>query len=223
MKTVRCVLATFAFVLPLSNLTGNLAHAEDGVVLDYRNRQFRDAQPANTAADKTRLAAALASIPGDAVKALGKDFVVLGQAKGKLAKGGDVEFFLLSLARPVAAEPFPKTAAQVIVALKGKDSAGTYVLPAARQYMRLVGAVDTDGDGSSEVLLEGSGYNMGQLIVSVDAVKLDANGTTRVAQSVAEAYSDTCGNPIGEKSRSAKTIALRGGKLVATAHPEKCG
>jgi len=111
----------------------------------------------------------------------------------------------------------------VIVALKGKDVVGTFVLPAGRQYARLVGAVDMDGDNTSEVLLEGSGYNMGQLIMAVDAVKLEANGTTRVAQSIPEVYSDSCGGGAAKKARSAKTISLRGGKLVETVHPEKCG
>ena len=134
-----------------------------------------------------------------------------------------MDFFLLSKTRPIAAEPFPKTAAQVIVALKGKDVVGTYVIPAERQYARLVGAVDMDGDNASEVLLEGSGYNMGQLVMAVDAVKLEVNGTTRVAQSIPEVYSDSCENPVGKKSRSAKIISLRGGKLVETVHPEKCG
>ena len=201
----------------------SLAQAQDGVVLDYTKRGFRDAEPAVAAADKTRVASALTSVPSDAVKALGKDLVLLGHAKGKSAKAGDVDFFLLSQKRPVAAEPAPKAAAQVIVVLKGKDVVGTYVMPAERQYARLVGAVDMDGDNASEVLLEGSGYNMGQLIMAVDAVKLEANGTTRVAQSIPEVYADSCENPVGKKTRSAKTISLRGGKLVEAIAPEKCG
>ena len=219
MKNVTC--ATAAFVLLLA--TSGLAQAQDGVVLDYTKRGFRDAEPAVAAADKTRVTSALASFPSDPVKALGKNLVVLGHAKGKSPKAGDVDFFLLSEKPPIAAEPFPQAPAQVIVALKGKDVVGTYVIPAARQYAKLVGAVDMDGDGASEVLLEGSGYNMGQLITAVDAVKLEANGTTRVAQSIPEVYSDSCENPVGKKSRSAKTISLRGGKLVETVHPEKCG
>jgi hypothetical protein len=219
MKNVTC--ATAAFVLLLA--TSGLAQAQDGVVLDYTKRGFRDAEPAVAAADKTRVTSALASFPSDPVKALGKNLVVLGHAKGKSPKAGDVDFFLLSEKPPIAAEPFPQAPAQVIVALKGKDVVGTYVIPAARQYAKLVGAVDMDGDGASEVLLEGSGYNMGQLITAVDAVKLEANGTTRVAQSVPEVYADSCENPVGKKSRSAKTISLRGGKLVETVHPEKCG
>ena len=219
MKNVTC--ATAAFVLLLA--TSGLAQAQDGVVLDYTKRGFRDAEPAVAAADKTRVTSALASFPSDPVKALGKNLVLLGHAKGKSPKAGDVDFFLLSEKPPIAAEPFPQAPAQVIVALKGKDVVGTYVIPAARQYAKLVGAVDMDGDGASEVLLEGSGYNMGQLITAVDAVKLEANGTTRVAQSIPEVYSDSCENPVGKKSRSAKTISLRGGKLVETVHPEKCG
>jgi len=182
MKNVTC--ATAAFVLLLA--TSGLAQAQDGVVLDYTKRGFRDAEPAVAAADKTRVTSALASFPSDPVKALGKNLVVLGHAKGKSPKAGDVDFFLLSEKPPIAAEPFPQAPAQVIVALKGKDVVGTYVIPAARQYAKLVGAVDMDGDGASEVLLEGSGYNMGQLITAVDAVKLEANGTTRVAQSIPE-------------------------------------
>jgi hypothetical protein len=219
MKNVTSATAAFALLLA----TSGLAQAQDGVVLDYTNRGFRAAEPAVAAADKTRVSSALTSVPSDPVKALGKDLVLLGHAKGKSPKAGDVDFFLLSKTRPVAAEPFPKTAAQVIVAMKGKDVVGTYVIPAERQYARLVGAVDMDGDNASEVLLEGSGYNMGQLVMAVDAVKLEANGTTRVAQSIPEVYSDSCENPVGKKSRSAKTISLRGGKLVETVHPEKCG
>ena len=219
MKNVTCATAAFALLLA----TSGLAQAQDGVVLDYTKRGFRDAEPAVAAADKNRVSSALTSVSSDSVKALGKDLVLLGHAKGKSPKAGDVDFFLLSKTRPIAAEPFPKTAAQVIVAMKGKDVVGTYVIPAERQYARLVGAVDLDGDNASEVLLEGSGYNMGQLIMAVDAVKLEANGTTRVAQSIPEVYADTCENPVGKKSRSAKTISLRGGKLVETVHPEKCG
>ena len=219
MKNVKRAAAAFALLLA----TSGLAQAQNGVVLDYTNRAFRDADPAVVAADKTRVSSALASFQSDPVKALGKNLVVLGHAKGKSPKAGDVDFFLLSEKPPIAAEPFPQAPAQVIVALKGKDVVGTYVIPAARQYARLVGAVDMDGDGASEVLLEGSGYNMGQLITAVDAVKLEANGTTRVAQSIPEVYSDSCENPVGKKSRSAKTISLRGGKLVETVHPEKCG
>ena len=219
MKNVSCAVAAIALVSAASGL----AQAQDGVVLDYTKRSFRDAQPAVAAADKTRVTSALASAPSDAVKALGKNLVVLGHAKGKSAKAGDVDFFLLSEKPPVAAEPVPKAASQVIVALKGKDVVGTYVLPAERQYARLVGAVDMDGDNASEVLLEGAGYNMGQLILVLDAVKLEANGTTRVAQSIPEVFSDSCQGAVAKKTRSAKTISLRGGKLVETVHPEKCG
>jgi len=219
MKTVHCLPAAFALLLAVSGF----AQAQDVVVLDYTKRGFRDGLPAVAAADKTRVSAALAATPSDPVKALGKNLVVLGHAKGKLAKSGDVDFFLLSEKPPVAAEPFPQGPAQVIVALKGKDAVATYVIPAARQYARLVGAVDMDGDSTSEVLVEGAGYNMGQLIMSVDALKLEDNGKTRVAQSISEVYADACENPAGKKTRSAKTVSLRGGKLVETVHPEKCG
>lgn len=218
MKTIGCATA-FALVLA----TSGVAQAQDAVVLDYTKKALRSGEPAVDASDKARVSAAVASAPTDAVKALGKDFVVLGHAKGRSTKAGDVEFVLLSQKRPIAADPVPKAAAQVIVLLKGKDVVGTHVLPAERQYARLVGAVDMDADNASEVLLEGSGYNMGQLIMAVDAVKLDANGTTRVAQSIPEVYQDSCENPVGQKTRSAKTISLRGGKLVETVHPEKCG
>jgi hypothetical protein len=221
MKNLCFALSAFALTLPAIPLAH--AHAEEGVLLDYRDSRFRDAQPATSAADKARITTALAATSSEAVKALGKDFVVLGHARGVLAKAGEVDFFLLSLARPAAAEPFPKTAAQVIVAMKGKDAVAAYALPAQRQYARLVGVVDMEGDGTSEALLESSGYNMGQLLMSIDAVKLEANGATRVAQSVPEVYSDTCDNPVGAKNRASKTIRLTGAKLVATVHPEKCG
>lgn len=218
MKKIHVAATALAFLLPVAHTV----HAEDGTVLDYRDRRFRDARPDASAADKARIVAALASTPGDAVKALGKDFAVLGHARGQLTKGGEVDFYLASLSRPVASEPFPKTAAQVIVAMKGNDAVATYVLPADRQYTRLVGTVDVDGDRNSEVLLEASGYNMGQLIIALDAVKLGANGATGIAQSVPEVYADTCENPVGAKARASKTIGLRGGKLVTTTHQEKC-
>lgn len=194
-----------------------------GMVLDYRDKKFRTADPAVAAGDKAKLVAAVAPLKSEAVRALGRDFTVLGHAKGQLARQGDVDFYLLSLARPVAAEPFPKSAAQVIVALKGDEAVASYTLPADRQYARLVGAVDMDGDKTSEVLLEGSGYNMGQLIVALAAVKLATDGTTSVAQAIPEVYADSCDNPVGAKTRSAKTLVLQGGKLVETVHPEKCG
>lgn len=218
MKSAGVALSALAVVLS----TASPAFSE-GILLDYRDRKFRDAAPAINAADKARISTVVASVSNDAVKALGKDFVVLGQAKGQLPKAGEVNFFLLSLKHPVASEPFPDTAAQVIVAIKGNEAVGTYTLPAKTQYRRLVGAVDLDGDRSSELLLEASFYNMGQLVMAVHAVKLVPNGTTSTAQSVAEVYYDGCGNPQGTKTRSSKTISLRDGKLVATTHQEKCG
>ncbi|SEO88233.1 hypothetical protein SAMN02990966_03209 [Rhodospirillales bacterium URHD0017] len=219
MKNVSCATVACALLLALSGV----AQAQDVVILDYTKPGVLTAKPAIDPADQARVSAALASMPSDAVKALGKDRVVLGHAKGKSSKAGDVDFFLLSQRPPVAAEPFPEAPAQVIVALKGKDVVGTHVLPAGRQFAKLVGAVDLDGDSASEVLVEGSGYNMGQLIVAVHVIKLEANGTTRVVQSIPEVYADSCENPAGKKIRSAKTISLRGGKLVETVHPQKCG
>ena len=219
MKNMSCATVACALLLALSGV----AQAQDVVVLDYTKPGVLTAKPTIDPADQARVSAALASMPSDAVKALGKDRVVLGHAKGKSSKAGDVDFFLLSQRPPVAAEPFPEAPAQVIVALKGKDVVGTHVMPAGRQFARLVGAVDLDGDSASEVLVEGSGYNMGQLIVAVHVIKLDANGTTRVVQSIPEVYADSCENPAGKKTRSAKTVSLRGGKLVEAVHPLKCG
>lgn len=217
-KNLYVALAALA-LLPAADL----AYAQDGVLLDYRDLQFRDAQPGVNAAEKARISTALAAVSSDAVKALGKDFVVLGEARGQLATAGEVDFFLLSLTAPIAAEPFPETAGQVIVAMKGKDVVATYDLPAATQYAQLRGAVDIDGDKNSEVLLEASIYNMGQLIMSIDAVKLQPESATSVVQSIPEVYSDSCENPSGTKARASKSVSLTGGKLVATAYPENCG
>ena len=153
-----------------------------------RNGASATPQPAVAAADKTRVSSALTSAPSDAVKALGKNLVLLGHAKGKSAKAGDVDFFLLSEKPPVAAEPFPKAAAQVIVALKGKDVVGTYVLPAERQYARLVGAVDMDGDNASEVLLEGSRLQHGPAHHGGGCRQARGKRHDRVAQSIPEVY-----------------------------------
>ena len=61
MKNVTCATAAFALLLA----TSGLAQAQDGVVLDYTNRGFRDAEPAVAAADKTRVTSALASFQSD--------------------------------------------------------------------------------------------------------------------------------------------------------------
>jgi hypothetical protein len=214
-----CFALTALALLPAADL----AYAQEGVLLDYRDRQFRNSQPGVNAAEKARLSAALAGVSSGAVKALGKDFFVLGEASGQLATAGEVDFFLLSLALPVAADPFPKTAAQVIVAMKGKDAVATNELPAATQYAQLRGTVDIDGDKNSEVLLEAGAYNMGQSVTNIDAVKLQPDSATSVVQSIPEVYSDSCDNPSGTKVRAAKSISLSGGKLVATAYPESCG
>jgi hypothetical protein len=220
MKSLGVVLASVAFVVSLAAS----AQSPDRAVLDYQNRPFRDAQPMVSATDKARVTAGLTRVmSNDAVKALGTEYVVLGQARGTFDKKSDVDFFLVSLKPPIAAEPFPKTAAQVILAIKGQDVVATNVIAAERQYARLVGSVDLDGDGGSEMLLEGRAYNMGQLVLAVDAVKLEADGKTRVAQSVAAVYSDSCETSVGAKTRTSKSIGLRGGKLVETVHPEKCG
>ena len=217
MKTLLHAATALIVAVPIAGS----AFAQDRVVADYRNKQFRAAEPSVGPTEKARLSSALASAP--AAKDLAKDFVLLGQAKGKLGKEGDVDFFLVSAKAPAASQPFPDGASQVVVAMKGKDAVATYVVPNKRQYARLVAAVDVDGDSNSEILLEGSGYNMGQLIVAVHVIKLDANGTTRVVQSIPEVYSDSCENPAGKKTRSAKTVSLRGGKLVEAVHPLKCG
>jgi hypothetical protein len=218
MRTITLGLAAFA----LTMTAAGVAHA-DGVVVDYTDKKFRTAEPAVAPADKTRLSTSVAALPNPSVKALGQNFVVLGAAKGGLDKAGPVDFFLLSAKPPVAAEPFPQGPAQVVVAMKGNEVAGTWTLPAGRQYSRLVGAVDIDGDKSSEVLLQGSGFNMGQLVMSLEAVKLASNDTTSVVQKIPEVYVDACENPTGPKDRSAKTISLKNRKLEATSKAEKCG
>jgi len=217
MKTLLHAATALIVAVPIAGS----AFAQDRVVADYRNKQFRAAEPSVGPTEKARLSSALASAP--AAKDLAKDFVLLGQAKGKLGKEGDVDFFLVSAKAPAASQPFPDGASQVVVAMKGKDAVATYVVPNKRQYARLVAAVDVDGDSNSEILLEGSGYNMGQLVMSLDAMKLGTNGTMQTQQSIAEVYADSCENPVGQKTRSAKTITLKGGKLEAAAHPEKCG
>ena len=220
MKNVGCATAAFALLLA----TSALAQAQDGVLLDYTKKGFLSAGPTVDAADKARVSSALALLPSDAVKALGSGRVLLGHAKGKAPKAGDVDIFLLSQKEPIAAQPFPEGPPQVIVVLKGKDVVGTHVVPAGRQFTRLVGAVDLDGDNASEVLVEGAGYNMGQLIVALNVLKLEANGTSRIVQTIPEVYDDACEAPAGQnKTLSAKTISLRGGKLVESVHPLKCG
>ena len=114
---------------------------------------------------RTRVSSALTSVSSDSVKALGKDLVVLGHAKGKSPKAGDVDFFLLSENTTDRRRALPEDGRAGDRRNEGKRRR-RHLCHSGRSgsMQRLVGAVDLDGDNASEVLLEGSGYNMGHQI-----------------------------------------------------------
>eukprot|EP00913_Durusdinium_trenchii_P008246 g7743.t1 len=197
--------------------------AKDGLIVDYGDAQFRMATPGANAAEKSKVATALEGSQQAAVTALGADFVLLGSMEGALPKAGPVTFYLVSKRAPVAAEPFPDGPGQVIAAIKGDRAVATYGLPKEVQYARLIGAVDVDGDGASELLLEANAMNMGEMQTSADLIKLLAKNGTRVEQTISGVYVDSCEAPRGEKLRTVKAISLEGGRLVTSDRSERCG
>ena len=201
---------------------GHPAAAVDGLSLDYRDVKFRMATPGINAADTEKIGAALAGVSSAAVRALGSEPVVLGEARGTMGKTGPADFYLLSGKPPVAIEPFPDAPAQVILAIREGQAIKTYVLPKEVQYSRIVGAVDMDEDGLSEVLLEASAMNMGEIHTSVSAIRLEARNTARPVQTLDDVYLDTCEAPHGDKLRSAKMVRLQGAELTGEATAERC-
>lgn len=199
------------------------SRAEEQVILDYQDPQFRMAMPGSNAAERRHIAMALRSVATEEIKALGNDFVILGGAEGKLFGAGEVDFHLISSEEPVAIEPFVDRPAQVILALKNDQAAGSFHLPEELQFTRVVGAVDIDGDGASEVLLEANTMNMGELHTAVYAIRLEGEMKASVAQMLSGAFVDTCDTPHGERSRIAMSISLEGGELKGTPHKESCG
>lgn len=196
---------------------------EPGPILDYRKPATRDAPAASAAADRGRVAEALAAEAPPALRQeLGPAFVVLGSAAGAFtAPGARERIHLVQEKAPVAIDPFPKAAAPVLVVV-GSGPARFIRLPADAQYRRLAAAADLDGDGRAEVLLEASFMNMGELATGLTAVRLDpAAGIATPIQTVPNVMTDSCDGRRGKRTAAVVT-ADGAGRLVARSYPLGC-
>ena len=196
------------------------AAAQDGVLFDYRDADFRMGQAFYSASERQQVAAGLDSA---LVDELGPEFVIVGDAEGAFGAGDSTEEIYLLQSQPaVALEPFPDAPAPVLAVFKDEKAIATYRLPKEVQYQRLIGASDVNGDGIADVLLESSFMNMGQIVSSVDVFDL-SGGEAKLLQSLPEVFSDACENPAGEQTLSASTISPGpDGLLVAESHALDC-
>ncbi len=197
---------------------------EAGPILDYRAAATRDAPAASSAADRDRVARALAEDAPPALRReLGAAFVVLGSAPGAFTAAGARErVHLVQETAPVAIDPFPKGAAPVLVAIGPAGPARFFRLPTDAQYRRLAAARDLDGDGRAEVLLEASVMNMGELATGLAVLRLDpAAGTALPVQTVANVATDSCDGRRGKRTGAVVT-ADGAGRLAARPYPLAC-
>ena len=192
-------------------------------LLDYRRTALRDAPAASTAADRASVARALAEDAPPAIRQeLGRAFVVLGSVAVS-GPGARERIHLVQEREPVAIDPFPTAAAPVLVATGPTGPARFWRLPADAQYRRLAAAVDLDGDGRSEVLLESSFMNMGELATALTAVRLDpATPVATPVQVLPAVATDACDGGRSRR-RTGSTVAPDGaGRLVARSYGMPC-
>jgi hypothetical protein len=185
--------------------------------LDYRDRTFRDMEPRYDKDVYNRVVpelmgpdlhgALMFEVESSQAGELANELVILGHADGAFTGPGRKQrAYLVSRGRPVAAGPPPTERRQVLVVLENDELADVYLLAKGASYGRLIGAVDADGDGQTEIWAENRFYHMGQFGVSADLLRLDKDNVARPLKRVADAYNDSCDAPAGERKRSAKTI-----------------
>lgn len=191
------------------SLTGLLAGpvlAQDNVVIDYRDEavlDFADTEQWSPIAEK-----------------LGDGLTVLGEVSGSFTKSGaDEVAYLVSKGRPAANDPFLQVT-QHLAIFAGDEQVGDLMLPDNAAYTRAVRAVDVNGDGVSEVVLEGSFYNMGTSAIGLDVIRIGE--TPEVIQTLPEVYLNSCDAGIGEKTISASLVRVGDGELVAKAAKQAC-
>ena len=143
---------------------------------------------------------------------IGGDVEVLGEVRGAFtAAGADEVAYLVSDGAPIAADPFPELNQRIVV-FSGEEQVADLAIPDGA-FSRPIKAVDLDGDGLSEVLVEGSFYNMGTLALGVSAIKLGE--TAEVVQTLSDVYVDSCEAGVREASISVSAVSVSDGQLVA--------
>lgn len=182
------------------------ALAQDKVVVDYGDGHALDiADPAQWSV---------------IAKKIGGDVTVLGEVSGAFtAAGADEVMYLASNGAPVAADPFPKLDQRLVV-FKGDEQVADWALPADAVFSRPVTAVDMDGDGIDEVVLEGSFYNMGTLALGLSALKVGE--APEVIQTLPDVYIDSCEAGPGQRSIEVGKVSLVDGKLTSQTTTEDC-
>jgi hypothetical protein len=156
---------------------------------------------------------------GAIAEKIGGEVEVLGEVRGSFtAAGADEVAYLVSDGAPVAAEPFPELNQRLVV-FAGEQQMADWAIPEAA-FSRPVTAVDLDGDGISEVIVEGSFYNMGTLALGVSAIKVGQ--VPEIIQSLPDVYVDSCEAGVGEKGITASAISVSDGQLVAETETLEC-
>lgn len=193
------------------------------LILDYRDPGFRDARAFYSAAETQKVLSTVTSRAPELVRALGERPVIIGSADGSFSRPGARErAYVIEAAPPAAIEPFPKAVAPVLAVIEGDKPVAVLPLAKDTQYQRVAGAADVDGNGTSELMLETTFMNMGQISTALDVVDVGKAREPVVVQTLKEVYFDGCENPRGERSRSASTLTISGGKLVARKYPATC-
>lgn len=169
------------------------AEAGDGVVVDLR--QPLPGVTAATAAETQRIVAAVYGddAPGDARLA--------GQAQGAFTTPGKAQtVYLIARGKPA---PGPDAPRAMLAVFEG-DALVTQFVPEA-SYDAIAATIDSDGDGSAELLLRAGGMQMGQVFQSLHLLSL-AGGKRTLLHRYDEAYLDSCGTPVGERRVRASVL-----------------
>lgn len=150
---------------------------------------------------------------------IGGDIEVLGEARGAFVEaGGDDVAYLVSNGAPVAADPFPELNQRIVV-FEGDQQVADLALTDGA-FSHPVGAVDLDGDGLDEIILEGSFYNMGTLALGLSAIQLGEVAET--VQTLPDVYIDTCDASVGEQAITSSVVSVSDGQLVAQSETLDC-
>ena len=194
-----------AGVVSLSLMTILPALAQAGVLIDYRNGEVLDF------ADRAQWT--------PIAERIGGEIEVLGEVRGAFTEAGaDEVAYLVSDAAPVAAEPFPELNQRIVV-FSGDEQVADWPIPEA-SFSRPVTATDLDGDGISEVIVEGSFYNMGTLAIGVSAIKVGE--VPEIIQTLTDVYVDSCEAGVGEKAITAGAVSVSDGQLTVESETLDC-
>ena len=197
-RTVTVMMLGCLAVLP--------AWAQGEILVDYRDERMLDfANPGQWLPIAERI---------------GGEVEVLGEAQGAYtAAGADEIAYLVSDSAPPASDPFPEVSQRIVV-FAGDEQVADWALPADGVFDRLVTGADLDGDGISEVIAEGSFYNMGTSATSLSAIRVGE--TPEVIQTLSDVYVDSCEAGVGEQAITASAVRVSDGQLVAEPETLDC-